>query len=89
MLINEQGTVYHLAVPVELLLWPIPAMEDPHDSRHLPLAPADHACSHCRSSMYSAMARISLLLVVHVREQILASSLLVSIPQSHLYPLTS
>lgn len=43
----RQGTVCHMAIPLELLVWSISSLEDSHDSRHLPLETADHH-RHCR-----------------------------------------
>ena len=43
----QQGTVSHLAISMELLLWPIPDMEDSLDTRYLSLATSDNTL-HCR-----------------------------------------
>lgn len=60
---KEQDTFHRLAVRLELLLWAYPALENPHDSRHLPLASADHSLHRCRVSCSEIEGSVSEMLV--------------------------
>ncbi len=42
-----KGPNHSMAIFVELCLRPVPALEYPHDQRHLPLAATNHACHRC------------------------------------------
>lgn len=44
---SYQVAIYFLAIPLELVLWPLSAMENPDDRRHLQLASADYLGYHC------------------------------------------
>ena len=48
VLILIQGSFCDMAILMELLFWPIPALEDPYDSGYISLATSDNACYHCR-----------------------------------------
>lgn len=54
-LIMQQGTVSHLAVSLDLLLWPIPNMENSRDTRYLSLATSDDSlnCRRVRNLVHS------------------------------------
>lgn len=56
ILIAGQGAFCYMAVLVELLLWPLPHLEGPYNSRYLPLAPSDHSCRCLWSTRNTNMA---------------------------------